>query len=42
MTRASKVDAAGDQADMAKADENYWFSMVFGGWEIDSGDLEGS
>ena len=42
MTRTSEVDAAGDQADMAETYENYWFSMVFEGWEIDSGGLEGS
>ena len=42
MIWASKLDAAGDEADIAKTIENCWFSMVFGGWGIDSGGLEGS
>ena len=42
MIQASKIDAAGDQADIAKTIENYWFSMVFEGWGVDSGGLEGS
>jgi hypothetical protein len=42
VTRASKIDVAGKQADIAKTIENGWFSMVFGGWGIDSGCLEGS
>ena len=29
MTWTFKIDAAGDQADMAKTIENSWFSMVF-------------
>ena len=33
-TWASKMDAAGDQADIAKADENKWFPMVFEGWRV--------
>jgi hypothetical protein len=31
LTWASKVDAAGDQADIAETIENNWFSMVFEG-----------
>ena len=42
MTRASKAYAAGDEADMAKTIENYWFSIVFKGWGGDAGGLEGS
>ena len=30
--RASKMDAAGDQADIAKTYENHWFLVVLGGW----------
>jgi hypothetical protein len=42
VTGASKLDAAGDQADIAKTIENCWFPMVFGGWGIDSGSSDGS
>ena len=34
MPRASKMDAAGDQADIAKTNENHWFSRVWGGWRV--------
>ena len=40
MTWASKIDAAGDQADMAKTIENCWFSVFFEGWAGDSGGLK--
>jgi hypothetical protein len=33
-TRASKIDAAGDQADIAKTYENHRFSMVFEVWGV--------
>jgi pantothenate kinase-related protein Tda10 len=42
LTWASKIDAAGDRADIAETIENHWFSMVFEGWGVDSGGLEGS
>ena len=32
--RASKMDAAGDQADIAKTYENKWFSMVLEVWRV--------
>ena len=31
---ASKMDAAGDHADIAKTYENRWFSMVLAGWRV--------
>ena len=34
------MDAAGDQADIARTIENLWFSIVFEGWGIDSGGLD--
>ena len=34
MTWACKIDGAGDQADMLKTIENYWFSMIFEGWGV--------
>jgi hypothetical protein len=42
VTGASKIDAAGDQADIAKTIENCWFSMLFEGWGVDSGGLDGT
>jgi hypothetical protein len=42
VTRASKTDAAGDQADIAKTIENCWFSKLFVGWGLDPGGLQGS
>jgi hypothetical protein len=42
LTWASKIDAAGDQADIAETIENNWFSMVFEGLGVDPGGLEGS
>ena len=34
MPRASKTDAAGNQADIAKTYEYLWFSMVLEGWRV--------
>ena len=34
MTTASKIDAAGDRADIAKTYENSKFSMVLEGWKV--------
>ena len=34
MPRASKTDAAGDQADIAKTYEHNWFSMVLAGIRV--------
>ena len=34
MPRASKMDAAGDKADIAKTIENHWFSLVLEGWRV--------